>query len=79
MPTPSIIDLLVAASNRAAVNLPQVLHTDTSRFPIVTTEETRKFLDAQAHAMGTSLAGLCGTIVNEVVAETRRRANLKKS
>lgn len=79
MSTPSIIDLLTAASKRVAIKIPKDTSTEASRFPIVVSKEAREFLEAQASVMGGSLAGLCGAILNEVVAETKRRAELDKS
>lgn len=76
MNTPSIIDLLATASKRVALDIPKDTSTEISRFPIVVSKETRDFLEAQASVMGGSLAGLCGAILNEVVAETKRRAEL---
>ena len=58
----SIIDLLAEASKRVALNIPKEPPAELSRFPVVVTKETREFLDAQAQVMGSSLAGLCGSI-----------------
>lgn len=67
----SIVDILAAAVAR-------VTQCDSSaeesRFPVVVTGKTRAFLQANADALGTSLAGLCGTILNEVAVESMRRA-----
>ena len=79
MSTPSIIDLLGKASKRVAIEVPKVNPADTSRFNVACDRETREFLDAQALALGSSLAGLCGTILQEVVAETKRRAKSGQS
>lgn len=79
MSTPSIIDLLGKASKRVATEVQKVNPAGTSRFNIAVGMETREFLDAQASALGSSLAGLCGTILQEVVAETKRRAKSGQS
>lgn len=68
----SILDLMAAASNRVEI---QDVGVDIAcRFPVVVEADTKLFLEAQARAMGQSLAGLCGVILNEVVHETKRRA-----
>lgn len=75
MKTPSIIELLVAASDRAAMEGLNAEPQATSRFPVVVSQDTRVFLEAQAAAMGGSLAGLCGAILNEVVVVSKQRAS----
>lgn len=67
----SIVDVLANAISRVQA-LP--VSEAESRFPVVVTGETRAYLEAQAKVLGTSLAGLCGTILNEVAAESVRRA-----
>lgn len=67
----SIVDVLAAATSRS---MPAMASSEESRFPVTVTGETRAWLDAQAKVLGTSLAGLCGTILNEVAAESVRRA-----
>lgn len=67
----SIVDVLAAAVSKATC-LPAA--SEESRFPVVVTGETRAYLDAQCAVLGVSLAGLCGTILNEVAAESLRRA-----
>lgn len=67
----SIVDVLASAISRVQA-LPAL--EAESRFPVVVTGETRAYLEAQAKVLGTSLAGLCGTILNEVAAESARRS-----
>ena len=77
--TPAIVDLLAAASTRATKSRALVVPTTTSRFPIVVSGATRDFLEKQAQATGGSLAGLCGAILNEVVAQTKLRAKTERA
>ncbi|MBF5007809.1 hypothetical protein [Diaphorobacter caeni] len=72
----SIVDVLTGASSKARI---QSKISGDSRFPVVVSGETRVYLDAQCDALGVSLAGLCGTILDEVVAESMRRALLIKN
>ena len=71
----SILDVLAAASEKAK---PAPATSDESRFPVVVKGDTRAYLDAQCAALGVSLAGLCGTILDEVVMESKRHARLRE-
>jgi hypothetical protein len=44
------------------------------RFPIVVSPATREFLEIQSKALNQSLASLCGLILDQVAAETLKRA-----
>ncbi len=77
--TPAIVDLLSSASTRAAKRTTPKTAAATSRFPIVVSSTTRDFLERQAEATGGSLAGLCGVILNEVVAQTTQRVKSDKA
>ena len=75
----SIIDLLSAASARAAIELPALElpaaeKSDPVRFPIAVSVETKQFLECQARVLGCSLSGLIGAILNEVVVQTKFRS-----
>lgn len=69
----SIVDVMAAA---VANVTPSTVPGAESRFPVVVSGETRAFLDALSESLGVSLAGLCGTILNEVVSESKRRSEL---
>lgn len=69
----SVLDVLAAASKEAEALASTQPRPEESRFPVVVSGDTRAYLDAQCAALGLSLAGLAGTILNEVVAESKRR------
>ena len=71
----SIVDVM--ANALAGVKLEGVFPED-SRFPVVVNGTTRAYFELTAEKMGASLAGLCGAILNEVAAESIRRAEQKK-
>lgn len=47
------------------------------RFSIVVSPATREFLEMQTLTLNQSLASLCGVILDQVVAETLKRAALR--
>ena len=71
MQLPSFRDLLYRLTSQATHQaLKTTVNSDNaaSRFPVVVRPQTRAFLEAQAAALGASLAGLSGSILDSVAA-----------
>jgi hypothetical protein len=60
-------------SAHGAVADPDALAALPTRFPVQVAQQTRVFLEYQAKALNTSIAGLAGLILDQVAAETVRQ------
>jgi hypothetical protein len=69
----SIARAAIQSGTQNGVADPETLAALPTRFPVQVSQQTRVFLEYQAKALNTSIAGLAGLILDQVAVETIRQ------